>query len=125
MKFPMADLYAALGVVTATLHQNEDPLVQGALDVIQRFIRHEEEAHLIKRISPTTALVRIMRLNQELADFKALVPTTPLDVAQFVGSNFSGMRTMNDQGEKLDPMDVTYTLTVHDLLSAFSERFDG
>ena len=57
-------------------------------------------------------------------------PKTPEEIIAFIGSNFNSMATnqpvLNNDGEwvagEMFPLeDVTYSLTVHDLLSAFSE----
>ena len=61
-------------------------------------------------------------------------PKTPEEVIAFIGSNYNSMiptadPVMNESGEwvtgELLPLeDIVYSLTVHDLLSAFSEWSD-
>ena len=52
-------------------------------------------------------------------------PKTPNEVIDFIGSNFNSMRTHGAAGVVL-PLDlVTYSLTVHDILSAFEWAEDG
>ena len=47
-------------------------------------------------------------------------PKTPEEVIEFIGSNFNSMETeIGDTGVKRELDDVTYSLTVHDILSAF------
>lgn len=41
-------------------------------------------------------------------------------VIDFIGSNYNSMRTHDEQGNELALDDITYSLTVHDLLSAFA-----
>ena len=62
-------------------------------------------------------------------------PKTPEEVIAFIGSNYNSMiptadPVMNESGEwvtgELLPLeDIVYNLTVHDLLSAFSEWADN
>lgn len=40
-------------------------------------------------------------------------------VIDFIGSNFNSMLTHDEQGKELALEDITYSLTVHDLLSSF------
>lgn len=47
------------------------------------------------------------------------IPKTEQDVIDFIGSNFNSMRTHDNEGNALTLDQVTYNLTVHDLLSAF------
>ena len=46
-------------------------------------------------------------------------PSTPEQVIEFVGSNFSSMRTHSETEGRLPIDRISYTLTVHDILSAF------
>lgn len=41
-------------------------------------------------------------------------------VIDFIGSNYNSMRTHDQQGNELQLDAITYSLTVHDLLSAFA-----
>jgi len=52
-------------------------------------------------------------------------PKTPDEVIEFIGSNFNSMRTHGPDGKKLNADMVTYSLTVHDILSAFEWTEDG
>jgi hypothetical protein len=47
------------------------------------------------------------------------LPATPEAVIAMIGSHYAAQRTHTNEGAKLAPEDVEYTLTVHDLLSAF------
>lgn len=52
----------------------------------------------------------------------AAIPRTPQEMIAFIGSNYNWKQTHNiDDGNPLRDMDVVYSLTVHDLLSAFAE----
>lgn len=50
-------------------------------------------------------------------------PKTPEEVIAFIGSNFNSMETeIGDTGVKRELEDVTYSLTVHDILNAFYDQ---
>lgn len=54
------------------------------------------------------------------AQEQAFVPRTPEQMIEFIGSNFGAMQFADEDGKEWPKADVTYTLTVHDLLSAFN-----
>ncbi len=51
------------------------------------------------------------------------IPKTPQEVIDFIGGNFNSMTKFSVEGS-LPLEDVRYSLTVHDLLSAFYEHLD-
>jgi hypothetical protein len=51
-------------------------------------------------------------------------PTTPEEVIDFIGGDFMVMHSHNLDGSELPRDAVTYTLSVHDLLSAFNKAAD-
>jgi hypothetical protein len=49
------------------------------------------------------------------------IPKTPEAIITFIGSHFNSMQPVGDDGTPMGSLDVvTYSLTVHDLLSAFA-----
>lgn len=52
------------------------------------------------------------------------MPTTAAEVIAFIGSNYDAMHERGFSGERLALDDVRFELTVHDLLSAFSDARD-
>lgn len=54
------------------------------------------------------------------APMPVAIPRSPEEMIEFIGSNFNCMQNANDvTGEPFKSADVIYSLTVHDLLSAF------
>jgi hypothetical protein len=51
---------------------------------------------------------------------KPFIPRTPEEMIAFIGSQYGSMRFATEDGIELPKEDVSYSLTVHDLLSAFS-----
>jgi hypothetical protein len=57
----------------------------------------------------------------EAAALLRKIPTSPEQVIEFIGSHFICMRPTGEDGNPIgDMLNVSYTLTVHDLLSAFA-----
>ena len=52
------------------------------------------------------------------------VPTTPQEVIDFIGSNYCTRNRYDSERDLLPAEDFEYCLSVHDLLSAFSEAKD-
>ena len=58
---------------------------------------------------------------REAIEMLRTIPTTPEQMIAFIGSNFGSMGPVGEDGKPMgDPSDVAYSLTVHDLLSAFA-----
>jgi hypothetical protein len=57
---------------------------------------------------------------KDALDLRNLIPRTPQQMIDFIGSNFNSMQTHTEDGSTaLSPDAVCYSITVHDILSAF------
>ena len=64
-------------------------------------------------------------LQAENERLRKALPSTPEAVIAFIGNNFCSMEPLDEVGNLLgDLSEVIYSLTVHDLISAFSTLFD-
>ncbi|WP_250507634.1 hypothetical protein [Caballeronia sp. GAFFF3] len=65
----------------------------------------------------------IAALRERIAGMEKIIARIPRDeqsMINFIGNNFSSMQPCDENGPVGDLADVTYSLSVHDLLSAFS-----
>lgn len=85
-------------------------------------VKQEIERRLLDAAQQIVDTERVLK--KEIAEESVAserLPSTPEDAIAFVGQHFNAMQTHREDGTPLDPQDVRFDLTAHDLLSAFDD----
>jgi hypothetical protein len=82
-------------------------------------IMEEDLAEYIAAANPAAILALIAEV-RALREMIVRIPRTPEAVIDFIGSHYNSMSPFDDKGQIAGPKDrVSYSLSVHDILSAF------
>jgi hypothetical protein len=82
-------------------------------------IAAEDVATFAASVCPAAILTLIDEV-RALREMIGRIPRTPEAVIDFIGSHYNSMSPFDDKGQIAGPKDrVSYSLSVHDILSAF------